>query len=105
MESGGRRSPDVPLITSEPVSAAQELKGRERRYLLQMAVRVGCFGAAVAIDHWTRWLFVVGAVVLPYIAVVLANAGQDRPAGTPTLLDAPQLPTASRPGLEGRTEP
>ena len=50
-----------------------------RRYLLSMGIRTGCFLLAVvalAVLHWTLvgWLLVVGAVVLPYIAVVVANA-------------------------------
>ena len=50
-----------------------------RRYLVSMVIRTVCFVLAVvaiALLHWTvvGWLLVVAAVVLPYIAVVMANA-------------------------------
>lgn len=57
----------------EPHSA--EVARRTRRYLVQMTIRVVCFLGAVVVDHWTRWVLLAGAVVLPYVAVVLANAG------------------------------
>ncbi|NMM23062.1 MAG: DUF3099 domain-containing protein [Phycicoccus sp.] len=50
-----------------------------RRYLVSMIIRTVCFVLAVvaiAVLHWNvvGWLLVVAAVVLPYIAVVMANA-------------------------------
>lgn len=65
---------------------------RTRRYLVQMSIRVVCFIGAVAIDHWSRWLLLVGAVVLPYVAVVLANAGRERGNDPGTFLEPPALP-------------
>lgn len=102
MDKGGtRRSPQpVTVITTAPPSPADDVGRRERRYLIQMGIRVACLLAAVALDHWTRWVFVVGAVVLPYVAVVLANAGQDRQPGTPTPVAAQELPPARRAGIE-----
>lgn len=56
--------------------------GRHRRmiqYGVAMGIRVLCVIACFFVHGW--WLFVpiVGAVVLPYIAVVLANVGQQGP--------------------------
>ncbi len=45
-----------------------------RRYLIAMGLRVVCFVLAIVTSGWVRWTLVVAAVVLPYIAVVLANA-------------------------------
>jgi len=39
-----------------------------------MSIRTVCFVLFVVVDHPMRWVFVIGAVFLPYIAVVLANA-------------------------------
>ena len=40
-----------------------------------MVVRVLCIILAVAVPiGWLTWLFVAGAVFLPYFAVVIANA-------------------------------
>jgi hypothetical protein len=53
------------------------------RYLLSMGIRTACFVLAVValgVLHWTvvGWISVVGAVILPYIAVVVANAKRPR---------------------------
>lgn len=76
----GRPRPATPAvrITSAPTALADDVAARTRRYLIQMGIRVVCFIGAVAVDHWSRWLLLAGAVVLPYIAVVLANAGRER---------------------------
>lgn len=52
-----------------------------RRYLIQMTIRVVCFGLALIIapNPWF-WAPMIAAVVLPYFAVVGANAGAERPA-------------------------
>ncbi len=64
----------VHRVTSAPMSLAEDTDMRIRRYLITMAVRTACFILAVVVDGWLRWLFVLGAVLLPYVAVVLANA-------------------------------
>lgn len=69
-------------ITSAPTSAAHERRQRERRYLMSMALRMICFVGAVAVGPgWLRWVLVVGAVILPWVAVVAANAAPSRKDG------------------------
>ena len=43
-----------------------------------MAIRTACFIGAVIAPSPYRWFLVVGAVTLPYIAVVVANAGREQ---------------------------
>ncbi|WP_307844470.1 DUF3099 domain-containing protein [Actinotalea solisilvae] len=87
---------------AEPLTA--DIARRTHRYLLQMTIRVVCFVGAVAIDHWTRWLLLVGAVVLPYVAVLLANAGRERTATPDPFVAQQALPAAPSPGrLPGGT--
>ncbi|MDO8107509.1 DUF3099 domain-containing protein [Isoptericola sp. b441] len=74
----GRGTSDVPRITSAREPLSDDLSRRTRRYLIQMGIRVVCFIGAVLVDGWFRWVLVAGAVVLPYVAVVLANAGRTR---------------------------
>ncbi|OCG73112.1 hypothetical protein A7J15_09200 [Microbacterium sediminis] len=69
---------------------------RIRNYLLTMAVRLVCIIlCAVVVPYgWHTALFAVGAIALPYIAVVIANAASGRRVTTaenPTLaqLEAP----------------
>lgn len=84
--------PAAVLITAAAPPLADDLTARSRRYLLQMSTRVVCFLGAVAVDHWSRWLMLAGAVVLPYVAVVLANAGRERGGDPGTFLPPPELP-------------
>lgn len=89
--SSGADGP-VTRITTAATPLADDVAQRTRRYLEQMTIRVVCFIGAVAIDHWTRWLLLAGAVVLPYVAVVLANAGRERGTDPGTFLEPPALP-------------
>lgn len=87
-------------ITSAPTTLSTDVATRTRRYLVQMSIRVVCFLGAVVVDHWTRWLLLAAAVVLPYIAVVLANAGRERGGDPGTFLAPPALPgPAPTPGV------
>ena len=76
------------------------------RYFVQMGIRMACFlGAIFLADGWLRWVLIVGAVVLPYSAVLFANAGRDRVTYdmspvTPQALAA--LPPVSAPGAGER---
>ncbi len=48
-----------------------------------MSIRTACFIAAVLVGGgWLRWVLVVAAFVLPYIAVVMANSASPRIEGT-----------------------
>ena len=84
----------VPSITSAGRSRDEDVSARAVRYTIMMGIRVACFFAAVFTEGWLRWTFAAGAVVLPYIAVVLANAGRrKRPADrTAHLIDTGALP-------------
>ncbi|MBO1750211.1 DUF3099 domain-containing protein [Actinotalea sp. BY-33] len=91
----GRRSDDeVQRITAAPTSLTDDLTRRSQRYLAQMSIRVVCFLAAVMIDHWIRWALLAAAVVLPYIAVLLANAGRERGTDPGSYVPPPSLPAA-----------
>jgi Flp pilus assembly protein TadB len=71
-----RKHPEPPpvRITSASRPRSEDIRGRERRYLFSMAIRTCCFILAVVfMGHWVMWVFLVGAVFLPYVAVVLAN--------------------------------
>ncbi|MFJ6531203.1 DUF3099 domain-containing protein [Microbacterium sp. NPDC091662] len=69
----------VPAVTSLPQSPRDEADHRVRRYVLTMSIRIACFALMVLVQPygWYTWVFGVSAAVLPYIAVVFANAGSD----------------------------
>lgn len=52
-----------------------------------MAIRTVCFLGAILASGWLRWLLVAGAVLLPYVAVVMANAGRkSAPKASPMII-------------------
>ncbi|HVA60375.1 MAG TPA: DUF3099 domain-containing protein [Mycobacteriales bacterium] len=83
------RDRDAFLVTTAPESPRDELAARQRRYLWTMAVRVVCFVLAIALYEvlpgatGVRVLSSALAMVLPWVAVVVANAGPQRKRGTP----------------------
>lgn len=48
-----------------------------RNYLIAMGVRMVCIVACVFVQGWWLILPIAGAIILPYIAVVLANVGEN----------------------------
>lgn len=61
-----------------------------RRYAVTMAFRTACFVGMVFVHGWLRWALLAGAVLLPYIAVVLANQSDQRSKGSRVQQGAPQ---------------
>jgi hypothetical protein len=76
-----RRPVEVHTITNAQASHDVDLAQRMRKYLISMSVRTVCFILAVVFDGWLRWVFAVAAIVLPYVAVVVANAGPKKQPG------------------------
>lgn len=73
-----QHAPEVHTITGARTSLNDDLGQRMRRYLISMSVRTLCVVLAVVFDGWLRWVFAAFAIVLPYFAVVVANAGPRR---------------------------
>ncbi|HLS49372.1 MAG TPA: DUF3099 domain-containing protein [Actinomycetaceae bacterium] len=88
--------PKVYAITSVGRSLGADVHDRTVRYLISMAVRTACVFGVVLTSGWLRWVMIAGAVILPYLAVVAANAGRERPTPADSLAPdglatAPQL--------------
>lgn len=67
------------------------------KYLVAMAIRVLCIILCFVVQGWWVAVFAVGAIVLPYLAVVSANVG-----GGPTgkvLRPGSIVPVSQEPGL------
>jgi Protein of unknown function (DUF3099) len=83
------RADEPVLVTTASKSPRQEQRERERRYLVTMAVRVACFILAIVFfevgPRWLAGIAVAGSLILPWIAVVAANAGPRRPFEQPAL--------------------
>lgn len=71
----------TPSATSLPRAPRDETSARFRNYVILMAVRITCFVLMVLITPygWYTWILALGAVFLPYIAVMIANVGSGPP--------------------------
>lgn len=79
MSQRQRHEQDAVRITSAAPSRGEGIAAREKRYLISMGIRVLCFVGAIAVGPgWLRWVLIAGAVVLPYVAVVMANTAGNR---------------------------
>ncbi|MBB5789456.1 DUF3099 domain-containing protein [Jiangella mangrovi] len=89
---GQRRSDPVPSVTTAAAPHSDDLASRQRRYLIMMGIRIACLPLAVVTQGWLRWVFILGAVVLPYVAVVIANAAsQPRRSALSPVVPPPRL--------------
>jgi len=96
---------DAVRITTASASRDADISARQRRYVISMAIRTVCFVAAIVVGPgWLRWVLIVAALLLPYIAVVMANAASSKSDGF-ALLDGAsgyrELPSTSE--SEGTT--
>ncbi|WP_436787450.1 DUF3099 domain-containing protein [Yinghuangia sp. YIM S10712] len=62
---------------------SEDIRGRQRRYVLSMSIRTVCFLLAVVLSGPLRWVMLAAALFLPYIAVVVANAGREPTSDPP----------------------
>jgi hypothetical protein len=71
----------VHVVTQARPSLSDDISYRQRRYLLMMGIRAVCFVIAVVmfVNHlgWLTVIPVVGAIAIPYFAVVFANGGRE----------------------------
>lgn len=69
------------LVTEARKPRSADIAYRERRYLIMMGFRVACFILTIVLfasgAGWFAAIPAVGAIVIPYIAVVFANGGRE----------------------------
>jgi hypothetical protein len=111
----GARAQQVHLVTQARRPMSEDIRYRQHRYLLMMGIRTLCFAIAIVlfVAHM-KWLILipaVGAIVIPYVAVIFANGGRE-PDNTRGFLEhRPRLATPStstlarrEPGRAGRVD-
>jgi hypothetical protein len=81
-----RRSRSTAIITDAAQNPAEELRSRQTRYIVMMLARAACLVLAAVLAMLRvpllgLWVLIclVGAVVLPWLAVVLANNSPPKP--------------------------
>lgn len=71
-------------ITSLPLSPEAERHRRMVKYSIAMGVRIVCIVLLLFVHGWWLLVCAVGAITLPYFAVVLANVHGDQ-RGSPVV--------------------
>ncbi len=90
---------EAAVITGVRQSATVDLEARTKRYLVTMAFRTACFVLIFFVPGWWKVACLVGAALLPGLAVLLANAQEGR-ASVPV---SPGDGVFSRPALTSAT--
>ncbi|WP_306328557.1 DUF3099 domain-containing protein [Streptomyces venezuelae] len=91
-----RGGSEVFRITGARQGLADDVRGRQRRYVISMTVRTLSVIAAAVLWNVERHVAIVAlalGILLPYIAVVIANAGRESAPSLPsTFVPAPVRP-------------
>ncbi|MEV6616937.1 DUF3099 domain-containing protein [Streptomyces sp. NPDC051051] len=94
-------------ITGARQGLQEDVRGRQRRYVISMSVRTVAVILGATLWNVERHVAVVALVlglVLPYVAVVIANAGRENAPGLPsTFVTTPPPPMITSGHTEERT--
>ncbi|MFI6283884.1 DUF3099 domain-containing protein [Streptomyces sp. NPDC051018] len=83
---------EVFRITGARQGLADDVRARQRRYIISMSVRTVSVVLAAVLWNVERHVAIVAVVlgmILPYIAVVIANAGRETPPSLPSTFVTP----------------
>ncbi|MEY4742468.1 MAG: hypothetical protein RL672_1218 [Actinomycetota bacterium] len=89
--SPASRNRDVQSATSVGVNPEDERKARMIKYTIAMSVRVVCLILGMVVQGWLMWVFFAAAILLPYIAVVIANDVRHEHENRAEVVQAPTL--------------
>ncbi|HYI32956.1 MAG TPA: DUF3099 domain-containing protein [Glaciibacter sp.] len=64
-------------ITSLPLAPELERRNRMIKYSIAMSIRVVCIVLMLFVEGWWLLVCAVGAITLPYFAVIIANVHSD----------------------------
>lgn len=100
-KQGGGGNVQVFRITGARQGLQEDVRGRQRRYIISMSVRTLSVILAATLWNVERHVAIVAlvlGVVLPYISVVIANAGRENVPSLPsTFLSVPVRPMIAPP--------
>ncbi|MEI7030065.1 DUF3099 domain-containing protein [Streptomyces pratensis] len=99
---------EVFRITGARQGLADDVRGRQRRYVISMSVRTVSVVLAAVLWNVERHVAIVAlvlGVLLPYVAVVIANAGRESAPSLPsTFVPLPARPAVQAAPASGRAE-
>ncbi|WP_019157444.1 DUF3099 domain-containing protein [Brevibacterium senegalense] len=88
-------------VTDAQSAADEDYRRRIRRYTISMIIRVVCLLLAFVFSGPVRWILLGGAIVFPWVAVVIANSRDERlvqyDVATVTPRSPDALPRTARP--------
>ncbi|BDZ47054.1 DUF3099 domain-containing protein [Naasia aerilata] len=95
---------DTQSITSLPQSPDQERRSRVLKYTIAMTIRTLCVVSLLFVQGWWMAVAIVGAIVLPYFAVVIANVHSKPEQAAPVLRPGAIIPLPPTSIGDERTE-
>ncbi|MFF3905561.1 DUF3099 domain-containing protein [Streptomyces sp. NPDC001848] len=95
-------------ITGARQGLEADVRGRQRRYVVSMSIRTVSVILAATLWNVERPVAIIALVlgaVLPYVAVVIANAGRENAPSLPsTFIDVPVRPMIAPPPADDSKE-
>ncbi|WP_030264726.1 DUF3099 domain-containing protein [Streptomyces violens] len=96
-------------ITGARQGLTEDVRGRQRRYVISMSLRtVAVILTAVLwnVERHVAIITLIAGLVLPYVAVVIANAGRENVTSLPsTFVATPSRPMLTSSADESTQEP
>jgi hypothetical protein len=85
-------------VTSIGQSPEAERRSRMIKYTIAMSVRVICLILGMVVQGWLMWVMFAGAILLPYFAVIIANAqgaGKQQPKANAPVHETISIPASA----------
>jgi hypothetical protein len=96
---------EVHSITDAAAAHSDEMRQRMIKYAVAMGIRMVCLILIFVVDGWFKLLPVLGAVFLPWVAVVIANGSDKAEIHSDSLLDYVPLTELDAPESAGPGQP
>lgn len=68
---------EVANITSAHIAHSEDMRARMVKYGIAMGIRMVCLGLLFVVPGWWKVVPILGAVLIPWFAVIIANGGGD----------------------------
>ena len=78
---------EVHSITDAAAAHSEEMRQRMVKYAVAMGIRMVCLVLVFVVDGWFKIIPVIGAVFLPWFAVVIANGSDHAEVHSDSLID------------------
>lgn len=78
---------EVHSITDAATAHSEEMRSRMVKYAVAMGIRMVCLVLIFFVDGWFKLIPVIGAVFLPWFAVIIANGGDHAEVHSESLID------------------